>query len=117
MLSIIIPAYNEEKTVLQLLRKVCNVQFEKEIIFIDDGSTDQTARIASTFPDVLVIHHPHNRGKGAAIRTGLTHAMGDIILIQDADLSQQPVAGPYHLHESQPESWSVFLVLRYRSAA
>ena len=93
--SIIIPAYNEEETVGELLKKILNVNLtrfhlEKEIIVVDDGSTDQTAQQISHFVNVRLIRHKGNQGKTAAIRTGLAFATGDIILIQDADLEYDP---------------------------
>ncbi|MFA5830820.1 MAG: glycosyltransferase family 2 protein [Candidatus Paceibacterota bacterium] len=90
-LSILIPAYNEEKTVAEVIRRVFaadTLDFEKEVIVVDDGSTDNTLsalKEISSFPFIL-ISHPKNLGKGAAIRTALGRASGDAILIQDADL-------------------------------
>ena len=94
-LSIIIPAYNEEETVGELLKKILDVsltdlRLEKEIIVVDDGSTDQTAERVSPFVNVRLIRHAWNQGKTAAIRTGLASATGDILLIQDADLEYDP---------------------------
>ncbi len=94
-LSVLIPAYHEERTIAEVLRRVVKVDtealgFEKEIIVCDDGSSDGTAReiqsVASDHADIKLIQHPRNRGKGAAIRTALEHATGDYVLIQDADL-------------------------------
>jgi len=95
LLSILIPAYNEEKTIASLLKKVQSVDLsgmnvEKEIVLVDDGSTDDTVKIAKAFPDIKVIVHDRNRGKGAAIRTGIQKSKGDIIIIQDADLEYDP---------------------------
>jgi glycosyltransferase involved in cell wall biosynthesis len=92
-LSVILPTYNEERTVRQLLDSVLNVQFppdsepvEIEVIVVDDGSTDRTADLVAQEPRVKVLRHERNRGKGAAIRTALGHVSGDVVLIQDADL-------------------------------
>ena len=91
-LSIIIPVYNEKKTILELIKKVkeVSVKLEKEIIIVDDCSTDGTTELLSKLKDVKVIFHKTNQGKGAAIKTALKHITGDIILIQDADLEYEP---------------------------
>lgn len=95
-LSIIIPVYNEEKTVAEILRRVSSVKLpkrlEKEIIVIDDGSSDKTADVLSNveIKNVKIIKHLKNQGKGAAVRTGLNMSRGDIFLIQDADLEYNP---------------------------
>lgn len=92
-LSIIIPAYNEEKTVSEILNKVQKVELgniEKEIIFIDDGSDDKTLEFAKKFPSVKVISHKKNKGKGSAVITGFKNSTGDILIIQDADLEYDP---------------------------
>ncbi len=96
ILSIIIPAYNEEKSVNELLERVKAVDLgmldvEKELIVVNDGSKDNTADIVrKNHKDVLLLDHPENLGKGAAIRTGIAKAKGDIILVQDADLEYEP---------------------------
>ncbi len=93
MLSVIMPTYNEKNTLLTILEKVRRVPIRKEIIIIDDGSVDGTQNILDQFrqeKDVKVVFHERNRGKGAAIRTGLGFATGDMIVIQDADLEYDP---------------------------
>ena len=93
-LSVLIPVYNEEATVAELIQRVLAAPVEKEIIAVDDGSTDGTPRalaaIAAAHPEVRVLRHEGNRGKGAAIRTALQAATGDYVLIQDADLEYDP---------------------------
>lgn len=95
LLSILIPAYGEEQTILEVLRQVAEIDteslgFEKEIIVCDDGSADGTAaqveEAMATDDRIRLVKHPVNRGKGAAIRTALLDARGDYCLIQDADL-------------------------------
>lgn len=92
-ISIVIPAYNEEKTIERVLNKVRQVStlgFEKEIIVIDDGSTDQTEGVVKKFDDVIFFKHEKNKGKGAAIQTAIDKASGDLLMIQDADLEYNP---------------------------
>lgn len=94
MLSVIIPVYNEESTITQVIDKVSAVHlpFEKEIIVVDDGSTDGTATQLSLVEKTTIRHFvsPENVGKGSAVRIGLGMARGDVILIQDADLELDP---------------------------
>ncbi len=94
LLSVIMPCYNEAATLPAILQAVRAVAFDKEIIAIDDHSSDATLAIlraeAASDPDLRVIHHPRNRGKGAAVRSGLVHARGQITIIQDADLEYDP---------------------------
>ena len=91
-ISILIPVYNEWKTIRELLEKLIALKLEKEIIVVNDGSSDGTNEILESFrhPLVRVFRHPVNQGKGAAIRTGLKHCSGEVIVIQDADLEQDP---------------------------
>lgn len=93
-LSVIIPVYNEAKTIEEILRRVQAVELglEKEIIVVDDGSTDGTRAILEGFtsPSIRVIFHTKNQGKGAALQTGFAAATGDILLVQDADLEYDP---------------------------
>lgn len=97
-LSIIIPVYNEAATLETVVNRVREVSLpeglERELVIIDDASTDGTVEVlemlAEQYPDIAIEKHPENRGKGAALRTGLTQASGDILLIQDADLEYEP---------------------------
>lgn len=95
--SIVIPVYNEATTIATLLARVSAVPIAKEIIIVDDCSTDGTREVVAGLaakPDLKVLFHERNRGKGAALRTGFTHATGDIVLIQDADLEYAPEEYP-----------------------
>lgn len=90
-ISIIIPVFNEEKTIvkiIQLLRDV--VGFHKEIIVVDDASTDNTGRKLQEIKGIKIVKHSKNLGKGLAIRSGIETATGDYILVQDADLEYDP---------------------------
>lgn len=92
-ISVIIPVFNERETFQQILEKVKNVDIEKEIIIVDDYSTDGTREILEKINDnnVKVIYHSENKGKAAAIRTAQGHHIsGDVVIIQDADLEYQP---------------------------
>ncbi|MDI6603376.1 MAG: glycosyltransferase family 2 protein [Patescibacteria group bacterium] len=95
-LSIIIPVFNEKETVREIIRLVIAapiLNYEKEIIVIDDGSTDGTEKILKSLKEkngFLLLQHPKNLGKGAAIKTGLKKVTGDFVLIQDADLEYDP---------------------------
>lgn len=87
-LSVIVPVYNERATVMDVIDAVKAVPFKKEIVIVDDGSTDGTRDLLSGLadPSIRVLLHDRNRGKGAALRTGFAQASGDIVIVQDADL-------------------------------
>ncbi|MDY6875529.1 MAG: glycosyltransferase family 2 protein [Chloroflexota bacterium] len=132
-ISVIIPVYNEAMTVTQVVEQVLKVRLddvEKEIIAVNDGSTDGTDAVleslAARWPNPLkVVHHERNQGKGAAIRTALEHVTGDIVITQDADLEYTPqeyprllapfenpavqvVYGSRNLHRNPRSSWSFY---------
>ncbi len=93
--SVIIPAFNEKDTIAEIIKRVSEVPVEKEIIVVDDGSTDGTARALENPPaGVRIIAHDRNMGKGCAVRTGLRHASGDVVIVQDADLEYNPAEYP-----------------------
>jgi glycosyltransferase involved in cell wall biosynthesis len=98
MLSVIVPVFNENTTVSEIVRRMRAVPLpmELEIIIVDDGSSDGTEKVLSAMEDstVRVLRHGANKGKGAAIRTGLEVARGDLLLIQDADLEYDPEDWP-----------------------
>jgi glycosyltransferase involved in cell wall biosynthesis len=115
------PVYNEAATVEEILRRVEAVGLAEEIIVVDDGSSDGTRellqRIAPQHPSVRLILHDRNRGKGAAIRTGIQHAAADLVLIQDADLEYDPQEIPQLLKPIQDGKADVVYGSRFLGAA
>ena len=132
-LSVIVPVYNEAATVAQIIEQVLKVELgdvEKEIIVVNDGSTDGTGAVLDSLvahrPNPLkIVHHEQNRGKGAAVRTALEHVTGNIVITQDADLEYDPqeypallapfedpavqvVYGSRNLHGNPRSSWSFY---------
>ena len=97
-LSVVVPVYNEFNTIDVIINEIQKVKIQKELILVDDFSTDGTRdklkEIEETFDNIKVFYHPKNRGKGAALRTGFEHVSGNIVIIQDADLEYNP--NEYH---------------------
>lgn len=93
ILSVVMPVYNEKNTLTEILNKVKAVPVKKEIIIVDDGSADGTREILKDLKsdNIKIIFHEKNQGKGAAIKTGLREATGDIVIVQDADLEYDPM--------------------------
>ncbi len=93
-LSIVMPVYNEERTLEEIVRRVLATPYEKELILVDDGSKDRSreimAELAKKHPEIRPFFHEQNQGKGGALSTGFRQTTGDIVLIQDADLEYDP---------------------------
>lgn len=96
-ISVVMPVFNEQETVQEIIQRVKNVEIAKEIIVVDDCSTDNTRTVLNKFsddPEVRLFFHDKNSGKGAALKTGFEQVQGDIVIIQDADLEYHP--SEYH---------------------
>lgn len=96
-LSVVIPVYNELQWIREIVRRVQEVPIPKELILVDDYSTDGTRAILlemEKVPNIRVIYHEKNQGKGAALRTGFKHTTGDVVIVQDADLEYDPAEYP-----------------------
>jgi glycosyltransferase involved in cell wall biosynthesis len=92
-ITVIIPAYNEIKTIQEIIRRVLATKMVDELLIVDDGSTDGTCEVLKNLhgmDEIRVVLHDHNRGKGAAVVTGIQNATGDVLIIQDADLEYDP---------------------------
>ncbi len=119
-LSVLIPVYNEVRTIDEILRLVAAVPIEKEILVVDDGSLDGTREILAKWEGrdgVRVFYHPRNLGKGRAIRTALGEARGEILLIQDADLEYEPSEYPILLRPIEAGRADVVYGSRFRGGA
>ena len=123
-LSVVVPFYNELRTLPTVIDRLLKVDFnalglETELIFVDDGSTDAGRSLLDPLPrdDVKVIVHPTNRGKGAAVKTGLEAATGDILCIQDADLEYDPRDLPALIEPILDGDYEVVYGSRFRGSA
>lgn len=124
LLSVVIPCYNEEQTLEELVERVIAVDLdgiEKELLIVDDGSVDATPAIieelARRHPEIRTRAHSRNRGKGAAVRTGFEIATGDVIVIQDADLEYDPGDYPALLKPITSGRADVVFGTRFRGEA
>jgi len=119
-ITIIIPAYNESKTIREIIRRVKETGLSHEILVIDDGSEDGTREILKELNqsgEIRAIFHEHNQGKGAAVRTGIKNALGDVIIIQDADLEYNPREYPNLLRPIEEGIADVVYGSRFLGAA
>jgi len=123
-LSVLVPVYNEERTLEEVVRRVCAVQLPKEIILVDDGSKDRSREILARLKDqserandplnhIKVFLQPENQGKGAAIKTAISYITGDVVIVQDADLEYDPKDYPSLLEPIQDGSADVVYGTRF----
>jgi glycosyltransferase involved in cell wall biosynthesis len=93
-LSVVMPVYNEERTLEEIVRRVLETPYEKELVLVDDGSKDTSReimqRLEAEHPEVRCFYHERNSGKGAALSTGFKEVQGDVVVVQDADLEYDP---------------------------
>jgi len=123
-LSVLVPVYNEERTLEEVVRRVCAIPMAKEIILVDDGSKDRSREILARLKDqserandplnqIKVFLQPENQGKGAAIKTAISHITGDVVIVQDADLEYDPKDYPSLLEPIQDGSADVVYGTRF----
>jgi glycosyltransferase involved in cell wall biosynthesis len=114
LLSVILPAHNQSKLVKQILEKINSLAIDKEIIVVDDGSTDDTGSILKNlnYNNLKVIHHTSRRGKGASLLTGLSHAAGEFTALQDIDLEYNPLDYFSLIEEVKKEKAGLILCAR-----
>src|SRR5437868_8307237 len=104
-ISVIVPVYNEEKTVAQVLNALSQVSLDMEVVVVDDASTDRTweilqeLRLQEPFSTYRFVRHEHNQGKGAGLRTGFAMVSGDLVTVQDADMEYDPQDLPSLVHK------------------
>ncbi len=118
-LSVVIPVFNEESTLADILRRVRATPYETEIIFVDDCSEDGSRALLKEWEndaDLQVFYHDHNQGKGAALRTGFAAATGDVVLVQDADLEYDPAEYPLLLEPLEKGLADVVYGSRFRGS-
>ena len=123
-LSVLVPVYNEERTLEEVVRRVCAVQMAKEIILVDDGSKDRSREILDRLKDqsrrandplnqIKVFFQSENQGKGAAIKTAISHVTGEVVIVQDADLEYDPKDYPALLEPIQDGSADIVYGTRF----
>ena len=112
-LSVIIPIYNEETTCRQLIEKVKSVPIQKQIIVIDDGSTDSSSSILKQINGIELITHGINRGKGSAVQSAIPHITGDFVVLQDGDLEYNPADYEQMLHKLENDNADVVFGSRW----
>lgn len=114
LLSVILPAHNQSKLIKQILEKINSLAIDKEIIVVDDGSTDDTGSILKNlnYNNLKVIHHTNRRGKGASLLTGLSHAAGEFTVIQDMDFEYTPLDYLRLIEEVKKEKAGLILCAR-----
>jgi glycosyltransferase involved in cell wall biosynthesis len=100
--SVVMPAYNEEAVIGSILERLGSIEAICEIVVVDDGSRDRTAEIAANYPVVRVVRHPYNMGNGAAVKSGIRAAQGDVIVLMDADGQHPPEEVPNLLEQMGP---------------